>query len=114
MEHDLNLTLKMYKSAFSDKQIIEIKKKMHIDPIFTYSDSEIALKVCRNKQRFKFNCRPLCVLKEKFDLFEKFPTVFGDPSLQNGVHCQKFVTNRDSLCAKGGHRERSRQWLQTG
>ena len=48
------------------------------------------------------------------DLFEKFPTVFGDPSLQNGVHCQKFVTNRDSLCAKGGHRERSRQWLQTG
>ena len=39
-----------------------------------------------------------CVLKEKFDLFEKFPTVFGDPSLQNGVHCQKFVTNRDSLC----------------
>ena len=60
MEHDLNLTLKMYKSAFSDKQIIEIKKKMHIDPIFTYSDSEIALKVCRNKQRIKFNCRPLC------------------------------------------------------
>ena len=49
MEHDLNVTLKMYKSAFSDKQIIEIKKKMHIDPIFTYSDSEIALKVCRNK-----------------------------------------------------------------
>ena len=42
MEHDLNLTLKMYKSAFSDKQIIEIKKQMHIDPIFTYSDSEIA------------------------------------------------------------------------
>ena len=60
MEHDLNLTLKMYKSAFSDKQIIEIKKKMHIDPIFTYSDSEIALKVCRNKQRIKFNRRPLC------------------------------------------------------
>ena len=60
MEHDFNLTLKMYKSAFSDKQIIEIKKKMHIDPIFTYSDSEIALKVCRNKQRFKFNRRPLC------------------------------------------------------
>ena len=56
MEHDLNLSLKMYKSAFSDKQTIEIKKKMHIDPIFTYSDSEIALKVCRNKQRFKFEC----------------------------------------------------------
>ena len=60
MEHDLNLSLKMYKSAFSDKQIIEIKKKMHIDPIFTYSDSEIALKVCRNKQRFKLNRSPLC------------------------------------------------------
>ena len=88
----------MYKVVFSDKQFTEIKKKMHIDPIFTYSDSEIALKVCRNNQRFKFNCRSLCVLKEKFDLFEKFPTVFGDPSLQNGVHCQKFVTNRDSLC----------------
>ena len=63
MKHDLNLSLKMYKSAFSDKQIIEIKKKMHIDPIFTYSDSEIALKVCRNKQRFKFNRRPLCMAK---------------------------------------------------
>ena len=60
MKHDLNLTLKMYKVVFSDKQITEIKKKMHIDPIFTYSDSEIALKVCRNKQRFKFNRRPLC------------------------------------------------------
>ena len=51
MEYDLNLTLKVYKGAFSDKKIIEIKKQMHIDPIFTYSDSEIALKVCRNKQR---------------------------------------------------------------
>ena len=50
----------MYKVVFSDKQITEIKKKMHIYPIFTYSDSEIALKVCRNKQRFKFNRRPLC------------------------------------------------------
>ena len=50
----------MYKVVFSDKQITEIKKKMHIDPIFTYSDPEIALKVCRNKQRFKFNHRPLC------------------------------------------------------
>ena len=60
MKHDLNLTLKMYKVVFSDKPITEIKKKMHIDPIFTYSDSEIALKVCRNKQRFKFNRSPLC------------------------------------------------------
>ena len=51
----------MYKVVFSDKPITEIKKKMHIDPIFTYSDSEIALKVCRNKQRFKFNRRPLCI-----------------------------------------------------
>jgi hypothetical protein len=59
MKHDLNFTLKMYKDVFSDKQIIEIMKKMHIDPIFTYSDSEIALKVCRNKQRIKFNHRPL-------------------------------------------------------
>ena len=59
MKHDLNLTLKMYKVVFSDKQITEIKKKMHIDPIFTYSDPEIALKVCKNKQRFKFNRRPL-------------------------------------------------------
>ena len=60
MKHDLNLTLKMYKVVFSDKQIIETKKKMHIDPIFTYSDPEIALKICRNKQRFKFKPRPLC------------------------------------------------------
>ena len=59
LEDDLNLSLKMYKSAFSDKQIIEIKKKMHIDPISKYSDSEIALKVCRNKLRIKLNCRPL-------------------------------------------------------
>ena len=46
--NDLNLTLKMYKVVFSDKQITEIKKKLHIDPIFTYSHSEIALKSCRN------------------------------------------------------------------
>ena len=59
MKLDLNLTIKMYKVEFSDKQITEIKKKMHIDPIFTYSDSEIASKVCRNKQRFKFNRSPL-------------------------------------------------------
>ena len=64
MKHDLNLTLKMYKSVFSDKQITEIKKKMRIDPIFTYSDSEIALKVCRNKQRFKFNRRPRTVQQQ--------------------------------------------------
>ena len=32
MKHDLNLTLKMYKVVFFDKQITEIKKKMHIDP----------------------------------------------------------------------------------
>ena len=65
MKHDLNLTLKMYKVVFSDKPITEIKKKMHIDPIFTYSDSEIALKVCRNKQRFKFNRSPLCTQSVK-------------------------------------------------
>ena len=57
MKHDLNLTLKMYKVVFSDKQITEIKKKMQIDPIFTYSDSKIAFKVCMNKQRFRFNCK---------------------------------------------------------
>ena len=62
MKHDLNLILKMYKVVFPDKQITEIKKKMHIDPIFTYSDSEIALKVSRNKQRFKFNRRTLCLV----------------------------------------------------
>ena len=63
MKHDLNLTLKMYKVVFSDKQIAEIKRKMHIDNIFTYSDSEIALKVCRNKLRIKLNRRPLsCVV----------------------------------------------------
>ena len=60
MKHYLNLTLKLFKVVFSDKQITEIKKKMHIDPIFTYSDPEIALKVCKNKLRFKFNRRPLC------------------------------------------------------
>ena len=59
MKHAINLTLKMYKDVFSDKQITEIKKKIHIDYIFTYSDSEIALKVCRNKQTFIFNYRAL-------------------------------------------------------
>jgi len=85
MEHDFNLTLKMYKSAFSDKQIIEIKKKMHIDPIFTYSDSEIALKVCRNKQRFKFNPRPLSgSLLKKFCLnFRKKKSHFHSKQLFN-------------------------------
>ena len=61
MDHDLNFTLKVYKVAFSDKQITEIKKKMHIDTTFTYFDSEIALKVCRNKLRFKFNRSPVCI-----------------------------------------------------
>ena len=75
MEHDLNLTLEMYKSAFSDKQIIEIKKKMHIDPIFTYSDSEIALKVCRNKQRFKLNRSPLCYTIKWLHFF-RFKLIF--------------------------------------
>ena len=60
MDHDLNFTLKVYKVAFSDKQITEIKKKMHIDTTFTYFDSDIALKVCRNKQTFKFNYRAHC------------------------------------------------------
>ena len=59
MKHDFNLTLKMYKVVFSYKQITEIKKKMHIDHIFTYSDPEIALKVYRNKLRIKLNRRPL-------------------------------------------------------
>ena len=54
----------MYKLVFSDKQITENKKKMRIDPIFTYSDSEIEFIVWRNKQGFKFNRRPLCVLIE--------------------------------------------------
>ena len=44
MKHYLNMTLKLFEVVFSDKQISEIKKKMHIDPIFTYSDKEI----CRN------------------------------------------------------------------
>ena len=53
------LHLKYIKDAFFNKQIIEIRKKMHIDSFFTYSHSEIALKACRNIQRFKFDCRPL-------------------------------------------------------
>ena len=58
MKHDLNLSLETYKVVFSDKQITEIKEKMHIDPSFTHSDSEIALKVCMNIQRFQFNREP--------------------------------------------------------
>ena len=57
------LHLKCIKDTFPNKQIIEIKKKPHIDPIFTYWFSEIALKVCRNKQGIKFNCRPLCPIR---------------------------------------------------
>ena len=53
------LHLKCIKDTFSNKQIIEIKKKLHIHSFFTYSHSEIALKACRNIQRFKFICRPL-------------------------------------------------------
>ena len=48
MKHYLNLTLKLSSIVFSDKQITEMKKKMHIDPIFTNSDPKIALKVCKN------------------------------------------------------------------
>ena len=72
MKHDFNLTLKMYKVVFSDKPITEIKKKMHIEPIFTYSDSEIALKVCRNKQRFKFNRSPLWLVLARLQYLQQF------------------------------------------
>ena len=41
MKHDLNLTLKMCKVVLSGKQITEIKKEVHTDPIYTYSDSGI-------------------------------------------------------------------------
>ena len=44
-----------------NKQMVEIKKKKkHIGLNVTYSDSEIALKTCSNKQRFKFDCRTQC------------------------------------------------------
>ena len=48
MEHGLNITLKCIKMTFSNKQIVNIKKKMHIDPICTYYDSEIASKVLQS------------------------------------------------------------------
>ena len=48
MEYDLNITIKCIKVTFSNKQIVNIKKKMHIDPICTYSDSEIASKVLQS------------------------------------------------------------------
>ena len=73
MKHYLNLTLKLFKVVFSDKQITEIKKKMHIDPILTYSDPEIALKVCKNKLRFKFNRRPLWT--ESYSKINQVPTL---------------------------------------
>ena len=45
-EHSLDMHLKCIKVQFSNKQIIEIKNKLHIDLIFTYWDSEIATEVC--------------------------------------------------------------------
>ena len=62
MEHDLDLHLKCIKVTFSNKQIVKIKKKLHIDPIFTYWDSEIASKVSKRFKRIKFDCRALCTL----------------------------------------------------
>ena len=38
----------MFKNGIFYKQIVDIKKKMHIDPIRTYSDSEIASKVLKS------------------------------------------------------------------
>ena len=62
MKHDLNVTHNIQKIHFlNSKQIIEIKKKLHIHSFFTYSHSEIALKACRNIERFKFICRPLWI-----------------------------------------------------
>ena len=46
VEHHLDMHLKCIKIKFSNKQIVEIKKKLHIDLIFTYWDSEIATEVC--------------------------------------------------------------------
>ena len=45
MEHDLDMHLKCIKVKFSNKQIVEIKKKLNIDLIFIYWDSEIATEV---------------------------------------------------------------------
>ena len=45
MEHNLNMQLKCIKVKFSNKQIVEIKKKLHIELIFMYWDSEIATEV---------------------------------------------------------------------
>ena len=79
-EHYLNLTqitIKYIKMMFFNKQIVNIKKKMRIDPIFSYSDSEIALKVCRNKQRIKFNRRTLwCVCLCVKSTYLKFLCIF--------------------------------------
>ena len=36
MEYDLNITIKCIKMTFFNKQIVNIKKKMHIDPICAY------------------------------------------------------------------------------
>ena len=40
MEHHLDMHLKYIKVKFSNKQIFEIKKELHIDLIFTYWDSK--------------------------------------------------------------------------
>jgi hypothetical protein len=45
MKYDLDMHIKCIKVKFSSKQIVEIKKKLHIDLIFTYWDSEIATEV---------------------------------------------------------------------
>ena len=44
-EHHLDMHLKCIKVKFPNKQIVEIKKKLHIDLIFTCWDSEIVAEV---------------------------------------------------------------------
>ena len=69
MEHDLDVHLKCIKVTFSNKQIGEIKKKLHIDPIFAYWDSEIASEVSKRFKRIKFDRSALCpgLLKPNFE-----------------------------------------------
>ena len=45
---------KFIKAIFSNKHIVESKIKLHIDPIFTYFNPEIASQVTKNLTKVQF------------------------------------------------------------
>ncbi len=67
----LEFYLKCIKVAFSNKQIVETKKELHIDPIFTYFESEIPSRILKKIQIFIVEHGVTCSCLHHFNFSKK-------------------------------------------